>query len=60
MTTYKSFGEYLRDMCTAEDGFLGVQDDHYEEAFDGWLETKDVNNIMDYAEVFFRNLMGLK
>ncbi len=46
----ETFEDYLQDQCTKEGGYDGVLDDDYEVAFDTWLETKDVNDLIDYAD----------
>lgn len=45
----ENFEDYLQTRCTEEGGYEGVLDDDYEDAFDAWLETKDVNDIIDYG-----------
>ena len=46
----ENFEDYLQTQCTEEGGYEGVLDDGYEDAFDAWLDTKGVTDIMEYAD----------
>lgn len=46
----KTFEDYLQEQCHEDGGYDGVLDDDYEDAFNNWLEGKDVNDMIQYAE----------
>lgn len=50
MKKYKSFEEFLEEMCEDEGGYEGVLDDDYSDAFDRWLDGKDVGDMLVYGE----------
>lgn len=45
----KTFEDYLKEQCEKEGGYEGVLDDDYEDAFERWLEDKDVAIMIDYG-----------
>ncbi len=56
--TKQTFEQYLMEVAVAKGWFEGVLDDNYEDRFDAWLETQDVNNIMDYAQKWGNTLVA--
>lgn len=52
------FEKYLQEIAVESGFFDGVLDDDYEERFDAWLETKDVNDMIDYAQRWGKTLVG--
>lgn len=53
------FEKYLLEIAVEKGFFDGVLDDDYEDRFDAWLETQDVNNIMDYAQKWGQTLVNV-
>lgn len=45
----KDFEDFLAEQCEKEGGFEGVLDDDYEDAFERWLEEKEVGDMIDYG-----------
>lgn len=56
-TRYDDFENYLEMVAYNKGAFDGVIKDDMPERFDAWLETQDVNNIMEYAEKWGKELL---
>ena len=49
----KTFEDYLQSIFLKQESPL---DDNISDEFDKWLENQDVNDIVEYGELFFKEL----